>query len=219
MDPIDQKTIDEISDALRRVLVREIDKTQEENDDEIIGMLRAYRNWRKAFTNKVPCPELVEETPPQVNPKDRKVHFYEIRFGKKDDFGGAENQPHACIRGIRKPTLDEVNDWAAIDCAFFGAPVTEIDEIDVATARAFYDVDNHPVPVFGMDRPRPIGLHRGRYGFWAMGIGVFYVWARNPEEAKSAAKETWEANRDLLRKHSTFIAAVHGGLEPFPLPR
>lgn len=150
--------------------------------------------------------------------KEPKIHFYEIYFGEKDDFGGNEDQPSICIRGIRKPTLEEANDWLKVECSFFGGPVTEIDEVDEDTARACYNMDN-VVPVFGKDQPLHIEANRRRYTFWGMGIGVFHVWARSHEEAFSAAKETWEANRDLLCKHDTFIAAVHGGLEPFPLPR
>jgi hypothetical protein len=160
---------------------------------------------------------LLRETLDEIS-KEPKIHFYEIYFGEKDDFGGNEDQPSICIRGIRKPTLEEANDWLKTECSFFGGPVTEIDEVDEDTARACYNMDN-VVPVFGVTPPAPIDTNRTRYRFWGMGIGVFCVWARNLEEAESATKETWEANRDLLREHDTFIAAVHGGLEPFPLPR
>lgn len=155
---------------------------------------------------------LLRETLAEVS-KEPKIHFYEIYFGEKTAYGN-EDQPSICIRGIRKPTLDEANDWLKVECSFYGGPVTEIDEVDEDTARASYNMDN-VVPVFGKDPPCPIHPHRNCY----LVCGLFRVWARNPEEAVSAFKETWDANRDLLYRHNTFMAAVHGALEPFPLPR
>lgn len=159
---------------------------------------------------------LLRETLAEVS-KEPKIHFYEVYFGEKTAYGN-EDQPSICIRGIRKPTLDEANDWLKVECSFYGGPVTEIDEVDETTARASYNMDN-VVPVFGKDPPCPIHPTRNCY----LVCGLFRVWARNPEEAVSAFKETLEANRELLLKHNpfhvSFMAAVHGALEPFPLPR
>lgn len=164
---------------------------------------------------------LLRETLAEVF-KEPKIHFYEIYFGEKTAYGN-EDQPSICIRGIRKPTLEEANDWLKVECSFYGGPVTEIDEVDEDTARASYNMDN-VVPVFGKDPPCPIHPHRTCYFVYRGSYlnpksKMFRVWARNPEEALSAFKETWEANRDLLYRHHAFMAAVHGALEPFPLPR
>lgn len=159
-------------------------------------------------------------------PKTPVIHFYEVFFGSRKDYNEGE-QPSMCIRGIRKPTLEEANDYYKVDCSFFGGEITEIEEINEATANTFFSMDEKEgkdIPVFGKDPPRPIHPRRNCYlvyrgNFLNPQSGLFRVWARNPEEAVSAFKETWEANRDLLYRHRTFMAAVHGALEPFPLPR
>lgn len=159
---------------------------------------------------------LLRETLAEVS-KEPKIHFYEVFFGNRKDYNEGE-QPSLCIRGIRKPTLEEANDYYKVDCSFFGGEITKIEEIDEATANTFFSTDEkdwNGIPVFGKDPPRPIHPRRNCY----LVYGLFRVWARNPEEAVFAFKETWEANRDLLYRHHTFMAAVHGALEPFPLPR
>lgn len=159
---------------------------------------------------------LLRETLAEVS-KEPKIHFYEVFFGNRKDYNEGE-QPSMCIRGIRKPTLEEANDYYKVDCSFFGGEITEIEEIDETTANTFFSADEkegNDIPVFGKDPPRPIHPHRNCY----LVYGLFLVWARNPEEAVSAFNETWKANRDLLYMHHTFMAAVHGALEPFPLPR
>lgn len=163
---------------------------------------------------------LLRETLAEVS-KEPKIHFYEVFFGNRKDYNEGE-QPSMCIRGIRKPTLEEANDYYKVSCSFFGGEITEIEEIDKATANTFFNMDEkegNGIPVFGKDPPRPIHPTRNCY----IVCGLFRVWARNPEEAVSAFKETLEANRELLLKHNpfhvSFMAAVHGALEPFPLPR
>ena len=159
---------------------------------------------------------LLRETLAEVS-KEPTIHFYEVFFGNRKNCNEGE-QPSMCIRGIRKPTLEEANDYYKVDCSFFGGEITEIEEINEAEANKFFSMDEkegNGIPVFGKDPPRPIHPTRNCY----LVYGLFLVWARNPEEAVSAFKETWDANRDLLYRHNTFMAAVHGALEPFPLPR
>jgi hypothetical protein len=168
---------------------------------------------------------LLRETLAEVS-KEPTIHFYEVFFGNRKDYNEGE-QPSMCIRGIRKPTLEEANDYYKVDCSFFGGEITEIEEINEAEANKFFGMDEkegNGIPVFGKDPPRPIHPTRNCYFVYRGSYlnpksKMFRVWARNPEEALSAFKETWEANRDFLYEHHAFMAAVHGALEPFPLPR
>lgn len=181
-------------------------------NDQILLAAKIQNALRLVNETQSKLREILSEIPtPPV------IHFYEVFFGNRKDYNEGE-QPSMCIRGIRKPTLEEANDYYKVDCSFFGGEITEIEEINEAEAIKFFGMDEkegNGIPVFGKDPPCPIHPHRNCY----LVCGLFRVWARNPEEAVSAFKETWDANRDLLYRHNTFMAAVHGALEPFPLPR
>lgn len=58
-----------------------------------------------------------------------------------------------CIKGIRKPTVDEVKQFCKADMENFGCDtVTGIYETTLDEARNFYDMENEMnFPVFGME--------------------------------------------------------------------
>lgn len=56
-----------------------------------------------------------------------------------------------CIRGMRRPTLDEATIFCKSDMEYFGLKnVVEVIEIDKKEAHDFFDMENESVyPIFG----------------------------------------------------------------------
>lgn len=85
-----------------------------------------------------------------------EIKYYEAFFNSPFNPIPDDVQPAMCIKGIRKPSLEEANFFLRSECAGYarGMNVTEIHEISQKDAAAFYDLSNEANwPVFGLDNP------------------------------------------------------------------
>lgn len=75
------------------------------------------------------------------------MKYFEIDFGE-----GTDND-RICIRGLRKPTIDEASEFCRAEEKMFGQKVTMVTEISLEEAKAFYNMDNMArFPIFGKYR-------------------------------------------------------------------
>ncbi len=72
------------------------------------------------------------------------MKYFEIDFGE-----GTDND-RICIRGFRKPTIEEASEFCREDEKMFGKRVTRVTEITLEEAKEFYDVNKDAkFPIFG----------------------------------------------------------------------
>jgi hypothetical protein len=146
--------------------------------------------------------------------KKNKIRYFETIFGEDDDLT-------FCIRGIRCPTIKEANDFCKVDTLRFGKKITSVVEITENEAKAIYNFDKiQKSPIFGLDAPLTVEDVFNSYTFnvkdkagrWT-GKKII-VYASDYGIALSAVAETRSANPCLICKYNSFVAAIHGGLEP-----
>ena len=202
--------------------------------EDIPGNLCVLADYNKLFDklmdeglmNDYPNGEELEAILRKALSKEPKTRYFEVYFGDRDSYGEGE-QPSICIMGIRQPSVEEANEFCKVDSYCIGQPVTEVVEIDRDYAEDSF-LMNQTVPVFGIDAPKSLadaGFAKLEFPMY-MGFtnfGNLSVYAKTEKEARSAVKETMDANPKLVFSHlakydfdAPFIVASHGGLEPLP---
>ena len=78
---------------------------------------------------------------------NKDMKYYEIEIGNTPDDC---NNYWMCIKGVRKPTIEEANIFIASDCARYNGTVQGVFEISFDYAKDCYDFSREEIwPVFG----------------------------------------------------------------------
>lgn len=79
--------------------------------------------------------------------ENRSIQYFELCFSNEDP----DTETWICIKGVRRPTVSEVNEFCAEDVELYKAKVVSVDPIDKTTAMGCYDFGNEENwPVFGL---------------------------------------------------------------------
>ena len=71
---------------------------------------------------------------------NKKVNYYELEF---------DDEYSICIKGERKPTVEEANIFAKADCEKFGASIIDVLEISDKEAHMSFDMEKEEsFPIF-----------------------------------------------------------------------
>lgn len=78
--------------------------------------------------------------------------YYEICIGPGPLVDGDDSNFWMCVHGVRKPSLEEAEQFFAEDVKNNGGKVLAVNQISAEEARAFYDLSREREwPVFGLE--------------------------------------------------------------------